>query len=169
MKHNVNVTNEVLAFECRLFQSIWMLQSGDTAIFPRDVKEPIVPLFDEYRAKCTLLLLIHEGAYWSCWQEGIHSSHNSVIFLVTMFPFHLLFLFYQTYYTLYKIIWLPKLIISMQLFKATSGLKEKVAMSELTLHMPISIVLLLIQPLCKCKVMILRHFTRRLSWIHLNQ
>ena len=41
----INVTNEVLAFECRLFQPIWMLQSGDIAIFPREVKEPIVPLF----------------------------------------------------------------------------------------------------------------------------
>ncbi len=40
--------NEVFAFECRLFQPIWMLQSGDIAIFPREVKEPIMPLFDEW-------------------------------------------------------------------------------------------------------------------------
>ncbi len=44
----INITNEVLAFECRLFQLIWMLQSGDIAIFPKEVKEPIVPLFDEW-------------------------------------------------------------------------------------------------------------------------
>ncbi len=44
----INVTNKVLVFECRLFQPIWMLQTGDIAIFPREVKEPIVPLFDEW-------------------------------------------------------------------------------------------------------------------------
>ena len=37
---DINVTNEVLDFECRL-----LLRSGDIAIFPREVRMPIVPLF----------------------------------------------------------------------------------------------------------------------------
>ena len=44
MKH-INVTNYVFAFECRIFQPIEMLQSGDIAIALREVKIPIVPLF----------------------------------------------------------------------------------------------------------------------------
>ena len=44
----INVTNEILAFEYRLFHPIWMLQSGDSAIFPRESKIPIVPLFAEW-------------------------------------------------------------------------------------------------------------------------
>ena len=38
----------MLAFECRLFQPIWTLQSGDIATFPREVKIPIVPVFAEW-------------------------------------------------------------------------------------------------------------------------
>ena len=47
MKHNVTVTNE-MAFECRLVQPIWMLQSGDIAFFPKEVKIPIVQHFAEW-------------------------------------------------------------------------------------------------------------------------
>ena len=39
MKHNV--TNEVLPFECCLFQPIWISQSGDITIFPREFKIPL--------------------------------------------------------------------------------------------------------------------------------
>ena len=41
----INFTNELLAFGCCLFQSIWMLQSKDIAFFPIDIKMPIVPPF----------------------------------------------------------------------------------------------------------------------------
>ncbi len=73
----INVTNEVLAFKCRLFQLIWMLQFDATF---------------RWMGQNNAQLLI--SAYWSCWLEWIHSSHNhdnSVTFLVTMFLFHLFF------------------------------------------------------------------------------
>ena len=40
MRHKayINVTNEILAFDCRLFHPIWMLRSGDITFFPREAK-----------------------------------------------------------------------------------------------------------------------------------
>ena len=96
MKHNdLNVTNEILAFECRLFQPIWILRSGDMLICPREVKIPIVPLFAELDKVTQSVLLI--GTYWSCWLERIHSLHNSVTVLVTMFLFHIFCFFFIKY------------------------------------------------------------------------
>ena len=60
-KTYINVTNEVLAFEYRLFQPIWMLQSGDIAIFPKEVKEPIVPLYDEWLIIHNRRIIDHVG------------------------------------------------------------------------------------------------------------
>ena len=61
----ITVANELSAFECCLFQPIWVLQSGDIAIFPRQVKIPIVPLFAECDSKLTITLIsfidLHES------------------------------------------------------------------------------------------------------------
>ena len=51
----MTLTNELFAFECRLFQPIWMLQSGDIAIFQRKVI-PSVPIFAECNSKRAALM-----------------------------------------------------------------------------------------------------------------
>ncbi len=51
----VNISN--CDMKLHYVQPIWMLQSGDIAIFPK-VKIPIVPIF-EYDTKLTTKLILH--------------------------------------------------------------------------------------------------------------
>ncbi len=78
MKHNINVKSEVLAFECRLFQSIWIFQSGDIAMFSMRSQETNCVTFRECDTKITTFvdIFIDLDEFNSIGEE-MCKNHNS--------------------------------------------------------------------------------------------